>query len=151
MFKKILVPLDGSDLSEAILPHVSNLAKTLGSEVILLRVVTATAYEPVSLQMTGMPMLPTHPVPERDLYAQAEGYLQRVASDYLPDQNVTLEVSGGPTTDSILDFADGQNVDLIAMTTHGRSGLSRMVLGSVADEVVHRSHLPVLLVRPHSS
>ena len=81
-------------------------------------------------------------------YAQAEGYFQRVAFDYFPDSAVTLEVSGGPTTDSILDFARTRDVDMIAMTTHGRSGITRMVLGSVADEVVRRSHLPVFLVRP---
>lgn len=148
MFKKILVPLDGSELSEAVLPHVKKLAETVGAEVILLRVITTPVSEYV---YTGLPTFPVPSLPvtsNRDLFAQAEGYLQRVAFDYFPDQPVTLQELGGPTTDSILGFAETQHVDLIAMTTHGRSGLSRMVLGSVTDEVVRRSHVPVLLVRP---
>jgi nucleotide-binding universal stress UspA family protein len=84
------------------------------------------------------------------MYAQAEGYLQRVAFDYFPDQSVTLQVSGGPIGNNILDFAANLDVDLIAMTTHGRGGVSRLVMGSVADEIVQRSHLPVLLLRPPS-
>lgn len=151
MFKKILVPLDGSELSEAILPHVSKLAKSVGAEVVLLRVVTMPINETIYAGLPTMPVQPIQPTSERDLYAQGEGYLQRVVFDYFPDQNVTFEVSGGPTTDAILDFAAGQGVDLIAMTTHGRSGLSRTVLGSVSDEIVRRSHLPVLLWRPQSN
>jgi nucleotide-binding universal stress UspA family protein len=95
-----------------------------------------------------MPVMPAPPPPEEDLHAQAEGYLQRVAFDLLPDQNVTLSVVGGPTADNILELATQMDVDLIAMTTHGRSGVGRMVMGSVADEIVRRSHLPVLLIRP---
>lgn len=148
MFKKILIPLDGSTLSESILPHVSQLAKSIGAQVVLLRVVSTPIPETSYAGLYAMPVPAAPTAPERDPYAEAEGYLQRVAFDYFPDQTVTLQVAGGPTGENILDLATDQDIDLIAMTTHGRSGLSRMVLGSVADEVVRRSHLPVLLLRP---
>lgn len=148
MNNKILVPLDGSELSEAILPHVATLAKSMHAEVVLLRVITTTINEPMYMGLATLPAPLPPRAPEADVYAQAEGYLQRVAFDYFPDQNVTLEVSGGPTAETILDFAASQNIGLIAMTTHGRGGLARMVMGSVADEIVRLSHVPVLLVRP---
>jgi nucleotide-binding universal stress UspA family protein len=150
MFKKILVPLDGSHLSEAILPHVSRLAKSSGAQVLLLRV--TPAHNP-ALAYPALYPLPPYALAatqERDPYAEAEGYLQRVAFDYFADQSVSFQVVGGPTAENILDTAASLGVDLIAMTTHGRSGASRMVLGSVTDEVVRVSHLPVLLLRPSS-
>lgn len=148
MYKKILVPLDGSKESEAVLPHVTMLAQTLNAEVVLLRIVTAPVYEFATTDFVP-PVAPqdSHP----DLFAQADGYLQRVAFDMFPSNiQVTYQVSGGPIADAILDTAAGIEADLIAMSTHGRSGIARMVLGSVADEMVRRSHLPVLLVRPEN-
>ena len=148
MLKKILVPLDGSELSETVLPHVSQLAKRIGAEVILLRVVTTPRHEYSFTDLTGLGMHPAPLAPAEDLRAQAEGYLQRVAFDYFPDQNVTFETSGGPTAETILDHATAQEAGMIAMSTHGRGGLARLVMGSVADEIVRLAHIPVLLVRP---
>ncbi len=146
MYKKILVPLDGSDLSEAVLPHVVELAKCMNSDVVLLRVVTQPTYETVYGEVASVMHSPSEGPSAR---AHAEGYLQRVAYDMFPPTvTVAYEVSGGPVADTILDYAAGIHADLIAMSTHGRSGISRLVIGSVADEVVRRSHLPVLLVRP---
>ncbi|HZQ05338.1 MAG TPA: universal stress protein [Anaerolineae bacterium] len=145
MYKKILVPLDGSRFSEAVLPHIHALAKCTGAEVVLLRVVPTPLYETLLIGSVPSGVIAT---PEHDTHAQAEGYLQRVAYDELPDVSVRLEVCGGPTADTILDYAAGIEADLIAMTTHGRSGLAHLVMGSVAEEIVRRSHLPVLLVRP---
>lgn len=150
MFKKILIPLDGSELSEKVLPYASKLAKQIGAEVVLLKVVPTPIHEYSFSGLAGLSSQPIHPTPAEDLYAQAEGYLQRVAFDYFPDQNVTLEVSGGSTAETILDFATAQGVGLIAMTTHGRGGIARLVLGSVADEIVRLAHIPVLLVRPQA-
>ncbi|MBI4674512.1 MAG: universal stress protein [Chloroflexi bacterium] len=147
MYKKILAPLDGSETSEAVLAHVRALAQYTGAEVVLLRVVTQPAYESV---FGDTVLLPTAPPPEESgNRAHAEGYLQRVAFDHFPQEvQVTCEVSSGPIAETILDYASAIEADLIAMSTHGRSGLARMVIGSVADEIVRRSHLPVLLVRP---
>lgn len=147
MYKKILVPLDGSELSEGVLPHVAALARCTGAQVVLLRVVTQPMYETVF----GDTVLShtSAPPEESGVRAHADGYLQRVAFDYFAnDSHVTYDVTNGPVADSILDYAAGIQADLIAMSTHGRSGLARMVIGSVADELVRRAHLPVLLVRP---
>lgn len=146
MYKKILVPLDGSTFSETVLPHVRMLAESVGAEVILLRVMTVGMYDSVFAPSAQLPLQRN---PEEDTRAQAEGYLQRVAFDYFPPEvTVRLEVSSGNTPETILDYVEGENVDLIAMTTHGRSGISRLMVGSVAEEIVRRSHVPVLMVRP---
>jgi nucleotide-binding universal stress UspA family protein len=149
MYKKILVPLDGSELAEAVVPHVSELARRINAEVYLLRVMTQTTYEPTYVTATAT-------LPQRGenvgARAHAEGYLQRIAFDHFPSNlRVSYEVTGGPVADTILDYAAGIQADLIAMSTHGRSGIARMVIGSIADEIVRRSHLPVLLVRPEES
>jgi nucleotide-binding universal stress UspA family protein len=146
MYKKILVPLDGSPVSEKVLPHVSELAECTGAEIVLLRVVPMPAYENVFADTSLTPA----PAPEEvGARAHAEGYLQRVAFDFFPAKlQVSYEVSGGPIAETILDYAAGIQADLIAMSTHGRTGLARIVIGSVADEIVRRANLPVLLVRP---
>jgi nucleotide-binding universal stress UspA family protein len=151
MFKKILVPLDGSELSESILPHVSELAKSLGAQVVLLRVVPTPVPKMEFAGFPAAPVQPSAPIPTRDLFNEADSYLEAIAYQYFPDRQVTVEVSSGSTGESILACVDTLGVDLIAMTTHGRSGFSRMVMGSIADEIVRRSHLPVLLLRPHGS
>jgi nucleotide-binding universal stress UspA family protein len=150
MYKKILVPLDGSETSEAVLPHVAALAQCTGAQVVLLRVVTQPMYETV---FGDTVLNHTTPLPEdTGARSHAEGYLQRIAFDYFDNSDrVVFEVCAGPVAETIMDYAAGIDADLIAMSTHGRSGLARMVIGSVADEVVRRSHLPVLLVRPEDS
>jgi len=147
MYKKILVPLDGSETSEAVLAHASALAQCTGAEVVLLRIVTQPVYES---SFGDTVLIPTAPPPaESGTRGHAEGYLQRIAFDYFPANiKVTYEVSAGPVAETIMDFASAVGADLIAMSTHGRSGLARMVIGSVADEIVRRARLPVLLVRP---
>ncbi len=145
MFSKILVPLDGSTFSETVLPHANALAQATGAQVILLRVIPT----PIHNLVFANSSMPLEPNPEYDARTIAEGYLQRTRAEYFTGaDNVQAEVSGGATADVILEFAAGQDVDLIAMTTHGRSGISRVMLGSVAEEIMQRSHLPVLLVRP---
>ena len=147
MFKKILVPLDGSPLSEAVLPQVSALAKCSDAEVILLRVIPTPIYDLVFGSTTTLPLQAN---PEYDTRTLAEAYLDRVMTEHFPGNGgVRLEVIGGFSADVILEYAAGEGVDLIAMSTHGRSGISRLFLGSVAAEVVQDSHLPVLLVRPN--
>lgn len=145
MFNKILVPLDGSPFSEAVLPHISALAKCTGAQVILLRVIPTVFY---NLVFASSP-LPLQANPEYDSRTLAETYLERIAFEHFPgNPNVQLEVTAGSPADVIIEYATGQKVDAIAMTTHGRSSMSRLMLGSVAEEIVQRSHLPVLLVRP---
>lgn len=145
-FRKVLVPLDGSELAETILETVLGVTGTEGVEYLLLRMVpyphdVASPYLPDTIQ---------HNVQELEAWqAEAEAYLGRVA-DGLPSE---LEVRpvvmvGSQAAMGIRTVAREEEVDLVAMATHGRGGLSRMVLGSVADKVIRSSHAPLLLRRP---
>lgn len=146
MYRKILVPLDGSELAEQILPHAEGLAKLGQGEVILFYVV------PV---IRGFEEAELSPEALREQIAarggQASKYLQRIEED-LKQKGVTARsaVTDGDPATRIVDFAEEEGVDLIAMSTHGRSGLSRWVLGSVAEKVLRTATKPVLLTRVHT-
>ena len=143
MYRKILVPLDGSEMAEAVLPHVEMLARANGCEVVLLRVALNPAYQ---FAMTDPAMLG---VLVSDMQADAEKYLQRVTAQ-LQERGLTVsaETAEGYTAECILQVAQEKGVDLIAMSTHGRSGVARWLIGSVADRVMRTAKVPVLLVRP---
>ena len=150
MYAHILVPLDGSELGEAALAHAEGLARKLGSRVLLLRVANMPATLIGEVAPMGGPMPPE--LIEDAIQAEtdeARDYLTRSAQR-LKDAGLQVdwEVVEGDPGRAIIDTAHQRNADLIAMATHGRSGLQRLVLGSVADRVVRESHLPVLLVRP---
>jgi nucleotide-binding universal stress UspA family protein len=143
MYKKILVPLDGSELAEAALPHACALLDGDGTEIVLLRV----ALYPMTDIVFSNPSLA--PVLSEEIEDESEHYLQALASRLRGDGfNVSIAIVGGPVAESILDYADAIQADLIAMSTHGRSGVARWLLGSVADRIVHGATVPVLLVRP---
>ncbi len=144
MYRKIMVPLDGSTLSEKVLPFVIRLANRLESEVLLLRVVETQT------------LLTTTPLHRQESIQKGEAYLhqiRRVITEpgYLPylkpDQVQTLCVYGSPV-EEICRAATTEKVDMNIMTTHGRNGLSRLVAGSVASRVLHDVALPVMLIRP---
>lgn len=145
MYKKILVPLDGSELSECVLDHVTAIATGCHiPEVILLTVI-----EPVSQQVyaeLGEQLA-------RDIQNKARvdvnNYLLKVADSLKKDGLVVqTAVISGKATEEILDYANKNQVDLIVMSTHGRSGISRWAFGSVADRVLRHSRVPVLAVSP---
>jgi nucleotide-binding universal stress UspA family protein len=140
MFKRILVPLDGSPLAEAVLPPVQELAKALGAEVFLVRAATTPVVSMVD------------PVKEEvDAVQKAEAYVAEVAGRLRTGGiAVHTAVRCGDATDEILGHIGDNAVDLVAMSTHGRSGLSRVVLGSVAEHVVRHATVPVLLLRAQS-
>ena len=147
MFERILVALDGSELSEQVIPHVEALAAQFGSTVILLRV-----HPPLSSAAVAASP-PQDPTLVHRLEQQApEGQLVRIADEFgakgLP---VVVEQLTGEPARVITTYADTNGVDLIAMTTHGRSGLQRVVMGSVAAAVVHAAPCAVLLVRRDES
>jgi nucleotide-binding universal stress UspA family protein len=125
MIKSILVPLDGSQAAEAVLPYVELIAPKAGSGVTLLSVLA-----------------------EGQDNAEAQRYLDKTA-ERLRGAGVdcSSETASGPEAAAILERAEAENFDLIAMSTHGRSGLMRWVLGSVADKVLHGTDRPLLLVR----
>jgi nucleotide-binding universal stress UspA family protein len=141
--RRILVPLDGSPVAEQILPVVTSAAEALSAELILFRV--PIAY--VSGWMTGEWYLPVQGVLET-AEEDAGAYLSAVA-DELAQQGtgVTTATAIGPVANCIVEYAEANQVDLIAMCTHGRTGLARWALGSVADRVLRAGSTPILLVR----
>jgi nucleotide-binding universal stress UspA family protein len=150
MYSHILVPLDGSELGETALPHVEGLARKLDSRVLLLRVANLPATLIGEVAPMGGPMPPE--LIDDAIQAEtdeAKDYLTRTAQR-LKDAGLSVEweVVEGDASRAIIETAHQRGADLIAMATHGRSGLPRLVLGSVADRVLRDSHLPVLLVRP---
>lgn len=148
MFTKILVPLDGSNMAEAALPLARDLAERNGAELILLHVNT-----PLPLRFYGPEMMA--PLAEMGQEAQvaANTYIHHTAANLMNRGIKVRTVLQDETTaaGAILDYADHNAVDLIAMSTHGRSGIGRWLLGSVADKVIHGAKMPVLLVRPDES
>jgi nucleotide-binding universal stress UspA family protein len=142
---KILVPLDGSALAESILPLVEKVAADHEASIVLMQSVPpVTAYTGFEY---AAPTTVTHILD--DMQKQSRAYLTGV-TDKLRGKGLDVEAatSGSLPTEAILTAADDHGVDLIALATHGRSGLGRVVLGSVADSVVRRSHLPCLLIHP---
>jgi nucleotide-binding universal stress UspA family protein len=151
MYQKILVPLDGSELAECVLPHVEEIASgcRVGS-IILVR-----AVEPLHLPAAL----------EYDVYARkdlqeewqkaeleersaAQDYLNRLANRMRKEgRNVQAQVLVGRVAESVADYAAKEGVDLIVMATHGRSGIGRWVWGSTADRLLRSSCVPILMVR----
>jgi nucleotide-binding universal stress UspA family protein len=151
MYRRILVPLDGSTLSARVLPHAAALAETFGATLVLLRVIVPLAdiivAEATAVGLTPAPAVDPTPIYNAEREA-AESYLA-AAADMLERKGleVDVDVEEGRAADVIVERARDLRVDLIAMTTHGRGGLGRLILGSTADEVLHHADRPVLLVR----
>ena len=150
-YARIVVPVDGSALAEAVLPHVVSLARRYGSTVQLVRAYTTPpsliAASAVSSLPGSGPMLDPGPYIEAGKQ-EADLCLHRLA-DQLEEAGVTVERKrlDGSAGESIVAEARAAGADLIAMTTHGRGGLGRLVLGSVADYVLQHAPCPVLLLR----
>lgn len=152
MYKRILVPMDGSERAEQILPHAENLASKETSTVILLYVI-----EPIAPSFTpGMSMMVTAPPQELEIYWKNMQTAEKEASEYLQKQAAALSKKGikteavvlrGDPVNSIVNTAREKDVDLIAMTSHGRSGLERVFYGSVTSGVLHKVDRPLLLIR----
>ena len=149
MYKKILVPLDGSELAEHVLEHVKAIAKGCQApQVVLLQVI-----EP--LLVPGRPDISV-----ADNYREAEDKFESSVKDYLSRVAEALKKSGiaagtaiarithGSAAGEILNYATENGVDLIVMSTHGKSGSSRWHFGSVSDRVSSHSAIPVLIVTP---
>jgi nucleotide-binding universal stress UspA family protein len=133
----ILVPLDGSPLAEAALPKALELAEVSGAGLLLLRAAQA-------------PTLPgTDPTEAQvRVVSDAEGYLAEVQKRLTRESAVTVETSVwyGPAAYAIVEAARIRKVDQIVMTTHGRSGLGRLLLGSVAESVLRGTITPILIL-----
>ncbi len=148
MYRKVLVPLDGSELAECALPEVKKLAGGgLIGEVILLNV--------FEIDLMGIPARHTRIVDLNALrHAQLDTsrkYLEMIQSELISEgMNVKMESLEGTPAQSIVNYANTNGADLIVIATHGYTGMKKLMFGSVALRVLHDAHAPVLLIRPES-
>lgn len=150
MYQRILVPLDGSKIGEAALPYIEELVSKLPPEpkveVTLLQVVSSMAHWIIAGEATA-----------KVAYTEEEmNQIQGKALDYLNQAGeslrsrgaiVKIEVRTGRAADEIIKFTDEMKADLVAMSTHGRSGITRWAFGSVTDKVLQSGAAPILTVR----
>jgi nucleotide-binding universal stress UspA family protein len=140
MYQRILVPLDGSKRAEAILPQVESLARQCGATIILLEVL-----EPLThYAATVVPELITAGATQRT--SEVRQYVHDLQAS-MQARGLTVEaiVKRGPVVETILDVASTEAADLIALASHGYSGLARLLHGSVATEILHRARVPLLI------
>jgi nucleotide-binding universal stress UspA family protein len=143
-YKHILIPLDGSELAELALTDAVAIAHLSHAEITLLHVVPPLE--------SGLTMDPTHPI-----YVDQQWSSQKLSAlEYLNSvckrlgngfYKIHKAIEIGPAAETIIDYAHQHPIDLIVMSTHGRSGLKRWVYGSVADKVLRAAGVPVLLIR----
>lgn len=147
MVKRILVPLDGSPLAERALTVAHRLAERAGGTLLVIRVPVPVPMTLRSYPFSGPEVLWPEQAHDRGRW-EAEEYLAQVAQE-LAGSSVPLrtEIIGGDPASVITAVAKQQRTDLIAMSTHGRSGFSRWILGSVAEKVLRSAPCPVLVVR----
>jgi nucleotide-binding universal stress UspA family protein len=155
MFKRLLVPLDGSRLSSRAIVYATEVARHFGAEITLLHVVHPTTPVPVTTGMVpGDTEITIQAALEADKknVSSAKRYLRgKVRSIRNTGLSGSYEVIRGNPTQSILDFAKKYKIDLVIMTTHGKGGLKRVIMGSVADRIIRESGKPVLVVRPQKN
>ncbi len=150
MYERILVPLDGSDVAETIIPDVEDLVLKMALvtrvEVILFQVISKINYNVLTEDERAQRPYTNNEMEQ--LSQKAQKYLETVAAP-MREKNidVTTKVSAGHAAEEILNITDKVDADLIAMSTHGRSGLSLWALGSITDKVLHESKIPVLTIR----
>jgi nucleotide-binding universal stress UspA family protein len=148
MYKKLLAPLDGSELSECTLEHLRALVSGCQiPEVIILRVIEPIPAQTIAaLAEAGGRLLQEM---EDNRQAETQQYIQGIAAKLQKEGvNVKPVMVSGYAADEILNYANNNKVDLIIMSTHGRSGISRFVMGSVTNKVLSHSLVPVLTVIP---
>ena len=141
MYKRILIPMDGSPLAEQALPHAIAIAERFQSELVLFRVLIPLSRPPTKADAAIQRANDTVAVYARE-------YLERVAAD-VQERGFTAQIItivGRPHWE-IINYAETNQVDLIVMCTRGQSGLSRWLMGSISDRVVRGANVPVLMVR----
>jgi len=144
MYKKMLVPLDTSEYAECVLEHAREIASARAIAEVVLLTVVESALRQASLTYIGEESAAEG---EARAKAAAEAYLSAVKDRLgLEGSQVSTVVVSGEPADSILDYIEGNGVDLVIMSTHGRSGMSKWFLGSVVERVMRRSVAPLFLV-----
>jgi nucleotide-binding universal stress UspA family protein len=138
---RILVPIDFSEAADAALQHGIEIAQTYGAEIDLLHVVEEPFYPPAY-----GPDVATFPT--QDVMERVETQLADTAREEIGYEHVMVSARTGSPSSEILDYVDENEVDLVVMATHGRTGLDRVLLGSVAERVLRQSPTPVFIVKP---
>lgn len=145
LIDKILVPLDGSKTGETIVECAEVLAEAVGAELVLLQVL-----EPLRI-VAGFETVALSSIPqgEESIKASAGAYLNKVEKP-LKEKGIktSTEILWGSAAERIIEYADGKSIDLITISSHGRSGVGRWVLGSVTEKVLQVGDKPVLVARP---
>ena len=157
MFERIVVPLDGSRLSTQAIPYATEVGKRFGSEIILVRVISPDDLAPVP-EVQGMDnynstdLIQKEETDEVDNAAYAKRYLTNW-SQSLKSQGVkaSYEVLVGNPATAIMLLAKNQQASLIVMMSHGKGAFRRAIIGSVADEILRHSSIPVLIIRMPNS
>jgi nucleotide-binding universal stress UspA family protein len=149
MYKKILVPLDGSALAECVIPHIESIAKPWKSDVELISVV-----EPIEIPTRGKIALDDEDLKQinNELKQETHKYLLNVARR-LENAGISAEsiIIVGKTAESLIEYTNDNDVDLIIMATHGRSGISKWFWGSITEKVLRAVNIPVLLIKATES
>lgn len=150
MYKHIMVPLDGSDLAECVLPHVVSIAKSIrGTRISLIRVVDPAVLptsDPTSSEFGLTKSDRKQLIKQR--FDNAAQYLNDLTADLKWDwTTLNSEVIVGEPAESLAEYANKNHVDLIIIASHGRSGIRRLIMGSIAERIVRSSCAAVLLVR----
>lgn len=163
---KVLIPLDGSKFSRQILPQVHRFLNPSDNELILFHVasspqgITAKPTRPAAIEWP-MPMYASHhdvELAKHPIYASQmqDGLVAQIEEEFRADMRwlqeagyiVTIAIRFGDPVQEILDFTAEEKVDLVAMTSYGRAGLNQLIFGSVADQVLWKVSVPVLLLHP---
>lgn len=163
MYQKIMIPLDGSELAECVLPHAEALIQGgMAKAVVLIWVL-----EQLPTAMYGASVETFASSAQEDIFASnadywgkmeaerkstATEYLGRIAGRFTPyGADIKCEVLEGRVAETLSSYAEKNKVDLLLIATHGRSGVNRWLMGSVADRILHYSDIPVLMVRATGS
>ena len=158
MFKRLLIPLDGSRLASRALRYAAEVAECFSAEVILIQVVRPATFivdagAPVGMgpAASAIAVQAAHEADKRNA-ARARRYLSgKVAAMRSRSIRASYYVLMGDAARSIMELSEKENIDLVVMTTRGKSGLKRAIMGSVADVVIRESGKPVLVIRPQTS
>jgi nucleotide-binding universal stress UspA family protein len=144
-YQKIVVPLDGSGWSESVLPHACQVARDHNAEMILVHVFKPPAHEYMtSLMLAGQ---------EEQVQNIRKSEEQKFISlrNQLRDEGYNVRVQwieGTGVSELIIDYIQQEKPDLVVMSSHGRTGISRFFFGSVAQEILHSVSVPVMIIRP---
>jgi nucleotide-binding universal stress UspA family protein len=157
MFKKILVALDGSRFGSRLLSYATEIAQRFGAELILLQVVKPVTpipppdgVVPMAVSSSGAEMAAKQASEQEKInMARAKRYLSSKVRSISSNIRASYHIVLGDPASSIIKFARKNSIDLLVIATHGRSGLKRAIMGSVADAVVRESGKPVLTIRPN--